>query len=147
MLAMLFLLVGSTTIAHAQEWSEQRIQEMYLEFLQENGMEGTVDSDGDVQFSYNDHTYFVEVNENDPEFFRVVLFNIWPIESVEEALQVNNACNEVNRAMKCTKAYVTNDNVWLAVELFVGSPDAFKPVFMRSLRVIEDGVETFVENM
>ena len=105
------------------------------------------DGDGDVQFSYNDRTYFIEVNEDDNEFFRVVLPNIWPIESVSEGLQVVQACDEVNRSMKCTKAYVTNDDVWIAVELFLSSPDDFKGVFDRCLAAIEQGLETFVEEM
>jgi len=133
--------------AQAQDWSESRLQNMYLDYLKDQGMEGWVDSDGDVQFKYNDHSYFIEVNEDDNEFFRVVLFNIWPIESASEREQVEDACDAVNRSLKCTKAYTTNDNVWMAVELFVGKPDYFMPVFMRSLNVIEQGVDRFVEEM
>jgi hypothetical protein len=145
----LLLLVGSFSFVQAQsEWSEKELQDLYTNFLSAEGFENWVDDDGDVQFKYNNRTYFVEVNENDPEFFRVVLFNIWPIESEAEALQVSQACNVVNRQMKCTKAYMTDaDNVWLAVELFVGKPDAFKPIFQRCLGAIEQGVDTFVEEM
>ena len=144
-LTILSLIIFSTT-AQAQ-WSESQLQEMYLNFLEEEEMTGTIDSDGDVQFSYNDRTYFIEVNEEDNEFFRVVLPNIWPIESMQEGLQVVQACDVVNRSMKCTKAYVTNDDVWIAVELFLGSPDDFEAVFERCLEAIEQGLETFVEEM
>ncbi|MEZ4986798.1 MAG: hypothetical protein R2795_17465 [Saprospiraceae bacterium] len=57
------------------------------------------------------------------------------------------ACDEVNRTMKCTKAFTTNDDVWISVEMFVGRPDAFQSVFKRCLTVIEEGVDTFVEEM
>ena len=142
----LLSLLAFSTAAQAQ-WSESKLQTMYLDFLESEGMSGTIDGDGDVQFTYSDRTYFIEVNEDDNEFFRVVLPNIWPIESVQEGLEVVQACDEVNRSMKCTKAYVTNDDVWIAVELFVGSPTDFKPVFGRCLNAIEQGLETFVEEM
>ncbi len=143
------LLMGWATESMAQtDWDSERIQTMYVGFLAEKGYRGTVDSDGDVQFEYEDRTYFLEVNENDPEFFRIVLFNIWPIESETESVQVALACDAVNREMKCTKAYRTDsDNVWISVELFIGTPDAFKPVFDRCLESINSGVDTFVENM
>ncbi|MGH1434403.1 MAG: YbjN domain-containing protein [Lewinella sp.] len=135
----------STTLQ--AQWSEAKLQSMYSNFLDGKGYENSIDGDGDVQFIYNDRTFFIEVNEGDTEFFRVVLANIWPIESVSEGLQVVQACDEVNRTMKCTKAYTTNDNVWVAVELFVGEPDVFKAVFDRCLNAIELGVTTFVDEM
>ncbi len=131
----------------AQSYSESELQEMYLSYLKSQGMDGSVDSDGDVQFTYEDRTYFIEVSEDDPNFFRVVLFNFWPIESHQESVQVAFACNEVNNQMKVAKAYMANDNTWMACELFVDRPDHFKAVFMRCLKVIDDGVDIFVEEM
>lgn len=142
-LAFVFTLGGAV----AQDWSETEIQEMYMTFLKGEGIEGSIDSDGDVQFEYNDRSYFVEVNEEDQEFFRVVLWNIWPIESNSEAVEVAFACDAVNREAKVAKAYTTDDNVWIACELFVGEVDDFKPVFMRCLDAIDSAVGTFVENM
>ncbi|GGH77641.1 MAG: hypothetical protein EP346_12200 [Bacteroidetes bacterium] len=133
--------------ANAQNWSESRLQEMYLGYLEDQGIEGWIDSDGDVQFTYNDRNYFVEVNEDDNEFFRVVLFNIWPIESQSEAVQVAFAVDEVNRQAKVAKAYTQNDNVWIACELFVGHPEDFKPVFDRCLTAIDAAIDTFVAEM
>ena len=89
----------------------------------------------------------MEVNENDNEFFRVVLFNIWPIESDSEYVEAAVAVNEVNKQMKVAKAYITDDNVWVACELFVGSPENFRPVWQRCMDVIDQGVDTFVEGM
>lgn len=142
----LLLFFAVTPDAQAQ-WSETKLQKMYMDFLEGEDLKSSVDNDGDVQFEYEERTYFIEVNEDDNEFFRVVLPNIWPIESVQEGLEVVQACDEVNRSMKCTKAYTTNDDVWIAVELFVARPDAFKGVFERCIQAIEQGVETFVEEM
>ena len=129
------------------QWSEEKLQGMYQNFLEGKGLEGIIDGDGDVQFSYNEHTFFFEVNESDTEFFRLVLPNIWPIESISEGLEAVQACDEINRSMKCTKAYITNDNVWIAVEFFLDQPNDFKAVFDRSIEAIEDGVKKFVDKM
>jgi len=148
-LILLSLSLFFSASSFAQSWSESELQQMYIEFLLSNSSysEVRVDSDGDIQFSYNDRTYFIEVNEGDNEFFRVVLFNIWPIESASESRQALKACNAVNREMKVIKAYVTSDNVWIASELFLGEPEQFKATFTRMLKVIDDAVDTFVEKM
>ena len=136
--------------AAAQDWSESELQEMYMSYLNDlSGYENIrIDSDGDIQFKKNDRNYFIEVNEGDNEFFRVVMFNIWPIESTSEHVQALDAVNEVNKELKVVKAYVTNDdNIWIASELFVGRPDNFKPIFERMIKVMDDAVDTFVETM
>lgn len=144
LLALVTLFVAPAAQA---QWSDAEIQESYISFLANEGINGWVDSDGDVQFEYNDRTYFMETNDGDNEFFRVVLFNIWPIESAQERVQVLAAVDAVNRQMKVAKAYTLNDNVWIACELFVESPDSFKPIWSRCMSTIEDGVDTFVSEM
>lgn len=141
------LLISLFSTDLSAQWTTSKLQSLYVDYLDGKGYENSIDGDGDVVFKYNNRSYFIEVNEDDSEFFRVVLANIWPIESVSEGLKVVQACDEVNRSMKCTKAYTTNDNVWVAVELFVARPDAFKAIFDRCLATIELGVTTFVEEM
>jgi len=143
----LLVLTPSSSHLYAQ-YAESELQEIFKELLVFNGIEnGWVDSDGDIQFTYNDHNYFIEINEEDNEFFRLVLFNIWPIESVEERLDVLNAIDVVNRDRKVVKAYTTNDNVWIAAELFISNPHDVNTIFLRCLEVIEGSIETFTSEM
>ncbi len=104
--ATTLLLFACMALPHAAQaqWTEAKLQKLYVDALRGEGMTGKVDDDGDVQFSYNDHTYFIEVNEDDVEFFRVVLPNIWPIESIQEHGQVLSACDAVNKGLKTVKA-------------------------------------------
>lgn len=139
------LLLGLSSALAAQ--SESELQMMYMGILEKEGLSGKVDSDGDVQFKYEDHTYFFGVSDSDLSFYRVVLPNIWPIESELERLKVLKAVNEVNETKKVVKAYVVNDNVWLTVELFVSDPEDFKKHFMRQIRAIESSTSSFVELM
>lgn len=131
------------------QYSETELQSIFLELLSDKGIEdGWIDSDGDVQFTYNNHHYFIEVNEDDNEFFRLVMFNIWEIESVAEYQQVLNAVDLVNREKKVVKGYINNgDNVDLATEMFIASPYHVEDVFMRCLESIELAVDVFVESM
>jgi hypothetical protein len=108
---------------------------------------GVQTSAGSIGFDYNDRHYFIIIPEDDQEFFRFVLPNIWPIESESERMDVIRAADFVTRSMKVAKAYTTSDNVWITVELFLPSPYAAQDVFTRSINAIEDRVEKFVEEM
>lgn len=146
--AVVLLLATFTAPQLVQAQSELELQAMYKNHLTDDmGLEAFVDSDGDVQFSYQDRNYFIEVAENDLEFFRVVLFNIWAIESEEEFDQVEKAVAAVNADLKVVKAYIYNDNVWIATELFLPKPSDFSVVLPRCLEVIDSGVDKFVEKM
>jgi hypothetical protein len=137
--------IGATTSTLAQ--SEATLQRMYIKFLKEKGYETSIDDDGDVNFVYDDRTYFIEVNEDDLEFFRLVLPNIWPIESELEEIEVFEACNKANYKVKTAKAYATDDDVWIATEVFLRQPEDFEAIFERSLEVIDYCVDVFVEAM
>ncbi len=143
---ILAILILSTS-AFSQDYSESELQNIFMEMLSDEGMVGSIDSDGDVQFTYNERRYFIEVNEDDNEFIRIVIPNIWAIESQSEAAQVVIAVDAVNRELKVVKAYTTDDNVWIATELFLNSPYDLKGVLKRCLTTIEQGLETFVDEM
>jgi hypothetical protein len=130
-----------------QAQSNAALQKAHLSFLEKQDIEGWVDEDGDIQFTYNDRTFFIEVDESDTEFFRLVLANIWPIESEIERLQVLEAVDYANAQIKVAKAFMVRDNVWISVEVFVEDPGDYEAFFDRSLSVIELGVERFVEKM
>ena len=126
--------------------SNAELQMMYMNILNRYGLEGTVDSDGDVRFNYDDKTYFIEVDQDDAEFFRLVLANIWPIEDELERLQVKNALDVANAKVKVGKGFIVRDNVWISVEAF-HEPGEFDEFFERYLDVIDLFVRHYVEEM
>jgi len=146
LISLLLLLISSFSEVYAQ-YSTEELRSIYISLLQEHDLEGWVDEDGDVQFEYESKSYFLGVDPNDPEFFRVVMFNIWPIESNLEASQVVLALDAVNRAHKVVKGYTIDDNVWLAVELFISNPTDASDIFERSLDELESAVNTFISEM
>lgn len=120
---------------------------MYEDYLQNEGYNPHVDSDGDVQFKKEGRTYFIGIDERDDVFFRVVFPNFWPIESEDERARVLVACDYSNALSKVAKVYIVRDNVWASIELFFGNPDQFKAIFERSMRALQNGVANFVQKM
>jgi len=135
----------STTSLQAQ--SKEELQEMYTDFLDREGYNSWVDEDGDIQFKREGKTFFIEVDEDDAEFFRVVLPNIWPIESEEEREQVLYACDVANRRVKTAKIYTVRDNVWISVEVFEKDRDDYESYFDRCIKVVSLAADYFVEAM
>lgn len=130
-----------------QTMSKDDLQYLYTEYLTEEGYKPEIDSDGDVSFKREGRTYFIGVDEDDPEYFRVVLANIWPIESEGERRLVVLAADESNNRSKVSKVYTVKDNVWVSIELFVAQPEDFKGVFRRSMSALDNGVSNFVKKM
>jgi hypothetical protein len=144
------VLLAFASIFFSQTLSAQTMEEMqmmYLSVLEKNELTGTIDGDGDVQFKYDNFTYFIDVDEDDPEYFGLVLANIWPIESELERLQVLKAADMVNASKKVAKVYINNDNVWITYEDIQKDVGDFEAYFERSLQIISQSVSMFRENM
>lgn len=143
LLAVAFVFITNPLAAQSAE----ELQMMYLNVLEKNELTGTVDGDGDVQFEYDNFTYFIDVDENDPEYFGLVLANIWPIESEMERLQVLKAADVVNANKKVGKVYINNDNVWITYEDIQKEVGDFEAYFKRGLEIIAQSVSMFREEM
>lgn len=145
-LAFALLLVLPTM---AQETSKEKkaLQKMYMDYLTDEGYKPELDSDGDVQFKAEGKTYFINVVPDDPTYFRVVLANIWPIESEDERAQCLIAVDYSNAKAKVTKSYLVKDNIWVGIELFLPEASDFKGVFRRSMSALTNGVSHFVSKM
>jgi len=120
---------------------------MYENFLLEEGFTPTIDQDGDVIFKAEGRTYAILIDERDEEFFRLVFPNFWPIESNEERVKVEQAALQATAETKVAKIFPVRNNVWASIELFCSPPEAFKPVFSRSMSALRAAVGTFAEKM
>jgi hypothetical protein len=127
--------------------SKQYMQNMYSQFLRSEGYMPELDKDGDVLFKVEGLIYFIQVFEDDPEHFRLVLANIWPVKSEYEKQQVLAAANHANTRSKAAKITLVDDNVWVSIEQFVAQPEDFKATFRRCLSALQNGMRTFVNKM
>lgn len=138
---------GNAQDANGQSPSKAELQQLYMDYLMMEGYKPEVDSDGDVAFKREGKTYFIDVQENDPEFFRVVIANIWSIDSEEERAQVLVAANDSNSKTKVSKVFTVRDRVWASIDLFVARPEDFKGVFGRAMSALDSGVASFASKM
>lgn len=142
-----FLLAMGDNAPVANQPTREDLQRLYIDYLTEEGYRPIIDDDGDVQFKREGKYYFIQVDEDDPEFFILVLANVWPIESEGERIQVLVAADVSNGTSKASKVQTVGDDVWVSVELFLVRPEDFKEVFERSLEAIDNGLSLFVEKM
>jgi hypothetical protein len=139
--------LASFTAPPAKAQNGDALRAIFKNFLAEEGFRPEVDDDGDVVFKREGRVFFIDVHEDDPEFFMIALPNIWPIESAEERIQVLSAAAHTNENEKAAKVFTKKDDVWITIEMFVNDPEDFKTVFDRSLEAIDSAVDTFVARM
>jgi hypothetical protein len=152
-LALLTLMfVAITTTAQAQDdrdnnWTEKGLQKLYMDYLGEEGYRPEVDGDGDIQFKVEGLTYFIDVDENDTEYFAIMLANIYEVESAQARITALEACNAVSSTAKVVKGQIINDYIWLTAEVFVADPRDFQGIFSRTMAALKVAQNTLEENL
>lgn len=144
---LLIALSFNTALTANRSVSKKYLQQLYVNFLTEEGYRPEIDSDGDVRFKHDGKILFIGVSESDANFFRIVLPNIWKIENDTERRKVLAAVDYSNAKSKVSKAYILNNNVWVAIEMFVGDPEGFTTMFTRCLAALMNGKDNFVVKM
>ena len=145
--AALVLITLPSMAQKGGQMSKAELQKLYTGFLDKEGYKPEIDDDGDVRFKREGKTYFINVDVEDAICFRLVLANIWPIESEEERQEVRVAMDHCNGMAKVAKAYMVRDDVWVAIETFIAKPEDFKVIFDRSLSALDHGVGLFATRM
>lgn len=135
--------------AHAESslTTREDFQKFYSDYLSSEGYKPEVDTDGDVSFKREGLTYYIIVTETDSEFFEMALPNIHHIEDETDRTAAYIAADYSNAKSKVSKVYMVGDDVWVTVELFIASPDAFKDVFERAMSALLNGANNFIEEM
>jgi WD40 repeat protein len=125
----------------------QKAQQCFMDYLEAEGFRPDIDKDGDVHFKYEGKHYFILLREKDRQFVRIIHPQFWSIDSEEERQRALAAANITTGRCKCCKVYVSDDNVDAAIELFVDETSHAIAVLNRSLGALQNGVNTFVEEM
>lgn len=127
--------------------TKQERVDMYMRYLAEEGYVPKIDEDGDIKFKFEGGIYFIIIDDEDDDFFRLVYPNFWSIDSEEERMQVYIAAAHATAETKVAKVYPVRDNVWASIEKFCSPPEVFKSIFRRSLGALRAGVNNFREKM
>lgn len=121
--------------------------DIMMKFLKEEGYAPKLDDDGDIIFKREGLTYILFVSEDDEEFVRLDLPNVWEIESLGERQMVMAAAAEVNRQVKVAKVVPMGDNVWVSAQLLIDPIENVGKVLPRAMNVLSLAVREFADAM
>jgi hypothetical protein len=111
------------------------------------GFQASLDEDGDLRLKYEGMSYALCFDQDDPLFSKLVLPNVWALDSEQEFGRALAAVDEINRRLKLVKAHTVGDQVWLGVELWLPDPSGWRQLLPRALRSLSHGVHLLTEQM
>ena len=125
-----------------------RRQNIYMEFLRQEGYQPTIDEDGDIAFRREGRTYYIIISKNDPTLIYFTLFGLRTVSSESDRVRFANAVGVANRRVKVAKMYLTSGNpqrVNLSIEAFIENPNDFGVLFNRYLGTMDLSEQRFRE--
>lgn len=117
------------------------------EILSQSGYSPTKDENNDLVFRFDGWFYIVQVYEEDPFSIRILLPNFWLIESDAERTSAINTAIDVTYRVKVAKVLLVKDQIWISVELFLPSEQAFSVVIERCMSTLSGAAELFSKLM
>jgi len=67
----ILMAVGLSTLS--AQMTKKQLQDMYVSYLRGEGYSPSIDSDGDVNFTAQGQSFYIEVLEREPQSFRIIL--------------------------------------------------------------------------
>ena len=121
--------------------------QMYLDYLREEGYRPELDKDGDVVFKHERVTFIIFANEDDEQYFKMMVPYFWELETAEETDRAVRVMMRLNREYKAAKFCETGEDVSLFVECFYDTADGFKSVFARYVDLLSSALREFRQLM
>jgi len=115
--------------------------------LTEEGFRPDIDEDGDLIFKYEGNVFFIELDEDDDSFVKLVLPNFWEIESEAEREAACKAALDATAQIKVAKVFPIENQMFSSAELFLPSEESLVPVLSRLLEVVNGAAGLFAETM
>lgn len=116
-----------------------KTEELVKQYLSSEGFRYDVDEDGDIHFKFEGLNLFFTADTDDQSFFRLIMPNIYELEGNRR--KVLEAINATNRDLKVLKAFLVEDHLWLAVEMFIDSSPDLEDFFSRCMGLLKAGRE------
>lgn len=118
---------------------------LFKQYLQTKNITPTDDNET-ITFVYKDLYYLFVSDKSDPNYFRLIIPNIYKAEDEDAIAKFKNLVNSINLKFKVAKSFITdNGMVWTSVEQFVYSTDNIERLFERSLVLLDLIVGQFRE--
>ncbi|NVK86416.1 MAG: hypothetical protein HWE21_18955 [Cytophagia bacterium] len=140
-----FTFIVCAFAAQSQEDVTKKLQNRYLGFLIREGYDPEIDDDGDVEFTYNYETYYITIDANDENFFRIARLESLPLTEKGEIDRAIRICHDITKEKKVAKIYWRNDVIWTSTELLFADADGFEGIFDRAMELTEQVYDEFEE--
>ncbi|MGK5072002.1 hypothetical protein [Janthinobacterium sp. ZB1P44] len=121
--------------------------EPLLRHLQAEGYQAQTDSDGDIVFRFEGMGYVLCFDADDGQFGKLLLPNVWSIDTAEELLRVRAALDEVNRRIKLVKGHVQRGQVWFCIEMLLLEQQHWTHFLARATRAMAHAASLFASEM
>lgn len=146
LLLILFLCVGISLHAQSDLPSDRfiKLQNKYKEFLIEKGFKPEIDSDGDIEFEFNEQFYYILIDEADPRLLQLVTFGQLDLDSTTDREEAIRICHDITAELTVTKAFLSDDLLYCSTEVWYNDADDFKGIFDRCLKETEKAYEMFL---
>ena len=106
-------------------------------WLKDQGFRSERDSDGDLRFRYEGVNLFCSQDDNDKQFLRIIMPGIYKVDG--DRTRVLEAISTISRDIKAIKAFLVEDHLWLAIEMFIDSTPDIDDFIERCLDIMIAG--------
>lgn len=114
-------------------------------WLKEQGFKNERDDDGDLRFKYQGVNLFCCKDDNDQQFLRIIMPGIYQIDG--DRTKVLEAINTICCDLKAIKAFIVQDHLWLAIEMFIDSTPDIDDFIERCLNILIAGRQRIAQEI
>lgn len=125
---------------------EAHIQTL-MTYFDVEGFRAERDSDGDIRFKCEGLSFVLCFDANDPVFGKLILANVWEIDSAAELHLALTVLDNLNRKLKVVKGYTQGDQVWFTVEILLDQQSRWTEYLQRAMRGLGHALTLFAARM
>ena len=114
-------------------------------WLKEQGFKNERDDDGDLRFKHQGVNLFCCKDDNDKQFLRIIMPGIYQIDG--DRMKVLEAINTICCDLKAIKAFIVQDHLWLAIEMFIDSTPDIDDFIERCLDILIAGRQRIAQEI
>ncbi|WP_426194487.1 hypothetical protein [Massilia sp. DWR3-1-1] len=118
-----------------------------MDYFEAEGFRAELDEDGDIRFKYEGLAFVLCFDATDPAFGKLILANVWQIDSPAELALALAVLDNLNRKVKMAKGHTQGDQVWFTVELLLEEPSGWTAHVQRCIRALAHALSLFAARM
>ena len=133
------------------ETKVQSVDQVYYDYLKEEGYCPKKYDDGDIGFKHEGNTYIIHIDHDDPEFFRMSSIYGYKCKNDDDKTKAYKAASETTKMKKMVKTIIVENGkdivIITAVECILNLWMDFKINLNRWLKAMDSAIYYFIQNM